>query len=339
MNLSLLDHLADPETGQPLTLTDARLDDKGRAISGTLLSGSGKRYPIVNGIPRFVEETAARASVDSFGDQWNHFNFDDFHEAWKGHTVKNTFGSTDAFRDRLVVDAGGGSGAQALWMLQSGARHVIMLELSHSVDDVVMRNLGPSGYTNWDVVQCSIDRPPLRPQSVDGIVICHNVIQHTPSVERTARALFATVAPGGEFVFNCYPKNDAGLIRWIRFHLVYSPLRAVLSRCPFWVILAYARCMAVLRLVPGLGTLLEKMAFCVRGDVQFVPGGRLRRAYRATVLNTFDCYGSHGYQHHKTDAEILALVGELQPDRSKVLNVEPYFQRPAPIGCALRVLR
>ena len=155
----------------------------------------------------------------------------------------------------MIVDAGAGSGAQALWMLEHGARHVILLELSHSVDGVIRRNLESSRFTNWDVVQCSIDAPPLKPRSVD-LVMCHNVIQHTPSVERTARALFELVAPGGEFVFNCYPRNDAGLLRWLRFHAVYRPVRAVLSRMPFPVILVYASAAAAVRQVPAFGTVV-----------------------------------------------------------------------------------
>jgi hypothetical protein len=178
-------------------------------------------------------------------------------------------------------------------------------------------------------------------QSVTGIVICHNVIQHTPSVERTASALYALVGEGGEFVFNCYPKNDQGLLRWVRFHLIYTPLRAVLRRLPFWAILAYARLMGALRLIPVLGTLLEKMNFAVQGDVPNTKGvlDRLRRRYRATVLNTFDGYGSHTYQHHKTDDEIRALLESLQPDSGKIANTDRYFLRPPAFGCALRVFR
>jgi ubiquinone/menaquinone biosynthesis C-methylase UbiE len=288
-----------------------------------------------------VTDDRVSRTVESFGRQWNHFNFTGFKENWLQHTVRNTFGTTDVFRDKIVVDAGGGSGAQTLWMLESGARHVFMLDLSDSVDDVVRRNLEPSGFTNYDVLQCSIDAPPLRPGSIDGIVICHNVIQHTPSVEKTAGALFATVAPGGEFVFNCYQSNDQGILRWIRFHAVYKPLRAGLSRLPFSGILGYARAMGAMRLVPLLGDLLEKAGFCVQGDV---PGTRgaidaLRQRYRATVLNTFDGFGSHAYQHHKTNQEILSLVKSLQPDGEKVLNMNQYFLRPPPIGCALRVFR
>jgi uncharacterized protein YbaR (Trm112 family) len=340
----LLPLLCEPETREPLRLVDAVYDARGHITGGALVTATGNRtYPIVRGIPRFLSEAPLRGSVQSFGDEWNHFNFSDFKAHWLQHTVQNTFGSVAAFRDKVIVDAGGGSGAQTLWMLQSGARHVIMLELSHSVDDVVSRNLAPSGFDNVDVVQCSIDAPPLLPRSIPGIVICHNVIQHTPSVEGTARALYDLVGDGGEFVFNCYGANDDTPLRWLRFHLIFMPIRASLRHAPFFVILSYARGMGVARLIPGLGTVLEKAGFVVQGDVPIVADdttmARLRRRFQATVLNTFDGFGSHEYQHYKRPAEIRALLSELQPDDSRILNLQAYFSRPPPIGCALRVQR
>jgi ubiquinone/menaquinone biosynthesis C-methylase UbiE/uncharacterized protein YbaR (Trm112 family) len=339
----LLNYLCDPLTGEALTLSSPVYDENGdRVIAGTLKGPNGTVYPIVNGIPRFVPMENQRFGVNSFGDQWNYFNFTDFKSHWLNHTVANTFGSPDVFKGKIIVDAGGGSGAQALWMLESGAKHVIVLELSHSVDDVMQQNLGTSGFKNYDIIQCTIDQPPIRDDAIDGMVICHNVIHHTPSVENTANALFKLVGPGGEFVFNCYPLNDEGLLRWVRFHVIYKPLRRLLSRMPFGVNLAYARAMGVLRMVPALGLLLEKAGLCMQGDVPRTDQGlaaRLRHRYRATVLNTFDWYGSHAYQHHKTNAEIQLLVAQLQPDPTKVLNYQKYFSRPTPIGCALRIFK
>lgn len=340
MTPKLIEYLCEPISKAPLQLRDVVTDVDGNIQSGVLLAPSGKRYPIINGIPRFVDYVPT-ATVESFGDEWNYFNFIDFKINWLKHMVTNTFGSTDAFKGRLIVDAGGGSGAQTKWFAEYGASHVIMMDLSHSVDDVVQRNL--AGLKNVDVIQCSIDAPPLRDQSIDGIVYCHNVIQHTPSVEKTAHALYSLTAPGGEFVFNCYPLNDQGVVRWVRFHLIYKPLRAMLSRMPFAIIMFYARLMALLRLVPGLGVFLEKAGFCVMGDVPKLPDesawGYMLRRFKNTSLNTFDGFGSHEFQHHKSDDEIRALVRAMQPDAAKVVNADKYFYRPVPIGCALRVFR
>jgi len=338
----LTGRLCDPKTKDSLTLFDAVYDEHGDVVSGHLAHPNGPTFPIVNGIPRFVDSNL-QATVKSFGDEWNYFNFVQFKVNWLKHTVASTLGSTEAFRDKVIVDCGGGSGAQTLWMLESGAKHVVMLELSHSVDDVVQRNLRPSGFRNFDVIQCSIDAPPLRARSIDGIVICHNVIQHTPSVENTARALYELVGDGGEFVFNCYGVNDITPLRWLRHHVVHRSIRELLRRMPFSVILSYARTMAAFRLVPGIGELLEKAAFCVQGDVPRIEGestrSRLVRRYNATTLNTFDAYGSHQYQHYKSESELRALVSSLQPDPGRVANVDRYFSRPPPIGCALRVRR
>lgn len=336
----LLSLICEPVSKAPLDLVNPRFDADGNIESGELVSPSGKSYPIVSGIPRF-DGFAPKETVQSFGDEWNFFDFADHKENWLAHTVANTFGSVDAFEAKLIVDAGGGSGAQSRWFLEHGAKHVVMLELSHSVDGVAQRNL--RGLKNVDVVQCSIDAPPLKDRCIDGIVYCHNVIQHTPSVERTARELFALTAPGGEFVFNCYQLNDRGVLRWMRWHLIYRPVRAILSRMPFMVILSYARVMAILRLIPGIGGILEKLLLVGQGDVPRIAGQssleHLRRRFRSAALNTFDAYGSHSYQHHKRDDEIQALINELQPDVSKVLNADKYFRRPPPIGCALRLFR
>lgn len=336
----LLSLLCEPITQAPLHLRDATFDSKGNIITGILETDAGKSYPIIKGIPRFIDYVPSK-SVESFGDEWNYFNFTDFKVNWLNHTVKNTFGNTNAFKNKIIVDAGGGSGAQSKWFSEYGAKHVIMLDLSHSVDDVVRRN--HAGLNNIDVIQCSIDAPPLRSQSIDGIVYCHNVIQHTPSVENTARALYGIVAPGGEFVFNCYAVNDQGLLRWLRFHVVYKSLRSILSRQSFRVIMGYSRIAAAIRLVPGLGVLLEKSGFVVQGDVPYIATesklARIKRRFKNTCLNTFDCFGSHQYQHHKSDDEIRKLVASLQPNSDKILNADKYFLRPQPIGCALRIYR
>ena len=335
MKQKLLDYICDPVDKSTLRLINPIYATKGDIIEGVLISESGREYPIRAGIPRFVVNEELGKTVDSFGDEWNFFNFDQFKLNWLNHTVKNTFGSPDVFRGKVVVDAGAGSGMQSLWMSKAGADYIISLELSHSVDGIMKKNL--QQVDNIDVVQCSIDQPPIKDSVIGGIVVCHNVIQHTRSVEDTARALWCIVSRGGEFVFNCYPKNDLGLIRKLRLKL-YSILRNYFSRRSFRFLLNYSRLMSTLRFIPILGLFLEKSSVMVRGDVPKGPH-YIKRCYIAGVLNTFDCYGSHSYQHLKSDDEMKRLITELQPDSSKVLNAKQYFSRPQPIGCALRLFK
>ena len=336
MRSDLVDFLCDPIDHSNLTLSLATTGDDGDIQSGVLSSESGRQYPIVDGIPRFVRCIETARGVASFGNEWNYFNYDLFKINWLTHVVAHTFGTTDVFRDKVIVDCGAGSGMQSKWMAELGAERVIALELSHSVDGVMRRNL--AGMMNVDIVQCSIDQPPLKSGCIHGIVICHNVIQHTPSVEDTARALWRCVGTGGEFAFNCYMKYPDDWVWSLRWRLVYRPMRAFLSRRSFQTALAYAKTMACLRFVPLLGTILERAQFVVCGDVPQGPD-QVRRQYKSAVLNTFDWYGSHQFQHQKSKEEIRALVSELQPDETLRRNVEAYLTRQIPPGLAMRLAK
>ena len=225
---------------------------------------------------------------------------------------------------------------QSKWIYEAGAKHVISLELSHSVDQVMINNL-KGLFKCIDIIQCSIDAPPIKFNSIDGIVYCHNVIQHTESVSKTANALWGIVSEKGELVFNCYPKNDEGVLRKIRLN-INNKIRKFMSNKSFRFIKNYARVMSILRFVPVLGKGLEKSTIMFRGDV---PKGSnyIKRAYMSGVLNTFDWFGTHAYQHYTSNEELLDLVKSLQPNNEKVLNLEEYFTRPPPIGIALRLIK
>jgi 2-polyprenyl-3-methyl-5-hydroxy-6-metoxy-1,4-benzoquinol methylase len=334
MNKGLLNYLCDPTDHSPLKLVKPVYDKAGRIQSGTL-KGKKHSYPIVDGVPRFVPQQT-RKSVDGFGDQWNYFNYDDFRWQWLNHTVKHTFGKPDYFKGKVIVDAGAGHGMQSLWMAEAGAKHVIALELSHTVDDIMKQNL-KGLESKVDIIQCSIDHLPLRKNSIPDIVMCHNVIQHTPSVEKTARALWDITKPGAEFVWNCYTRTDDSLIQRLRMRN-HLGVRWVLQRSPFWVRLGYAHTMSALRFVPGLGYVLEKALLMGRGEI--TPGPHyFRRAYRAGLVITFDGFGSHGYQHYVSFNEQRAIAKALQPNEKKWRNAEVYFTRPMPIGAALRLTK
>ena len=335
MQKRLTAYLCDPVDGSELRLSDETEIKDDRVETGELISASGRRYPITHGVPRFLLDPNLKTTVDSFGEEWNHFNYDGFKANWLAHIAQGAFGSTDYFRNKVVVDCAAGSGMHARWMSESGARYVIALELSHSVDGIMPENL--RGLDNVDVIQCSIDAHPIRPNTIQGLVICNAAIQHTPSVERTARALWRMVGPEGELSFSCYARFPHDPVWMARYWLVYRPLRAVLSRCSFKTILNYARLMARLRMVPVVGNLLEKANFLVRGEVP--PGDRYaERLHETTVLNTLDWYGSHQYQHHLSGEELAAICHGLSPSPKTILNLELYRKRPVPPGAQIRLL-
>ncbi|MGJ4932308.1 class I SAM-dependent methyltransferase [Bradyrhizobium sp. HKCCYLS2038] len=334
MRTRLLNYLCDPIDGSALRLDDGA-ERVGDVVSnGILVSETGHRYEITNGVPRFVLDPALKQTVASFGEEWNHFNYDRFKANWLAHIANGAFGSPDYFRGKVIVDCAAGSCMHARWMSEYGADYVIALELSDSVDGVVQQNL--RDIHNVDVVQCSIDAHPIRPLSIHGLVICNAAIQHTPNVERTAKALWRMVGSEGELAFSCYARFPSDPLWMARYLLIYRPLRAILSRCSFRTILAYAKLMARLRFVPLLGPLLEKANFMIRGDVPL--GDRYyERLYESAVLNTFDWYGSHKYQHQLSADELAAICSGLEPKPRRVLNIDAYRRRPVPPGLPIRL--
>jgi ubiquinone/menaquinone biosynthesis C-methylase UbiE len=324
-----------------LILENAETNAQGHVVAGMLVAKGypSHRYPIIKGIPRFVpyEGPASQRSVDHFGDQWNHFNFDKYRFNWENHVVKRSFGSTDFYKGKVVVDAGAGSGMMSRWISESGARQVIALELSHSVDDVMQRNLG--NLPNVDIVQCTIDNLPFCDGAVVGLVGCTNVIQHTPSVEGTARELWRITGQGGEMAFTCYGRDDSTLARRVR-HNMYTAVRGVVSKLPFWGIMGYAWLMSALRLIPVVGGVVEKADFMRRGELEQVSTkwwNQIQHNFQAGVINTFDYFGSHAYQHHRSLNELQALADELQPERAKQVNHKIFFVTPQPAGIMLRL--
>lgn len=344
MTRFLLGLLMDPFTKEKLILTNEVLDKNGNILSGILCSESGNEYPIINGIPRFEGYEKLDESVESFGNQWNRFNFDKFKMHWLEHTMKNSFDNgVDDIKDKVIVDAGGGAGMQSYWLLENGAKHVIMMDLSNTVDNVVQDNFKDKNFNNFDVIQCSIDNPPLAQNSINGIVLCHNVIQHTPSIKKTAKALFDITSPGSEFVFNTYGDNKEGLLRKIRWG-AYLKLRQYLIGKSDSYRLAYSHIMGVLWFVPPIGWLCRKSMMLIKGntpkDEKESLTEKLKREYYSVVTNTYDWYGSHSYQHHITKDALTDILQELQPDERKILNTRKYFSRtPVYDGASLRIVK
>jgi hypothetical protein len=144
------------------------------------------------------------------------------------------------------------------------------------------------------------------------------------------------VGPAGELSFSCYLKYPHDVIWMARWLLIATPLRAILSRCSFETILGYAKIMAGMRMIPVIGPLLEKAQFVVRGDVP--PGENYNeRLLTQSILNTFDWYGSHRYQHHLSAARLAKICHELDPKPSQIINLDAYYKRPLPPGLPLRL--
>jgi SAM-dependent methyltransferase len=216
----LLDVLADPATGEPLTLAD----DPGTDLiqEGVLLSSSGARFPIVRGVPRFVSE----GYTESFGLQWNRFAKVQL-DSQNGASYSRArfdeelgWDETD-LGGKWVVDAGCGSGRFAEIAASYGAE-VIAVDLSSAVD-ACAENLGH--LPNVHVIQADITKLPLQADAVT-FLYSIGVLQHTPDALASARSLVEFLPPKARFGFTIYGRRP-----WTKLYGKYL-LRPITRRMP-----------------------------------------------------------------------------------------------------------
>jgi SAM-dependent methyltransferase len=216
MKRSLLARLRCPRTSQALVVApdDANADE---IESGFLVSMDRQhRYPIRDGIPRFVPESNY---ADNFGVQWNHFSKTQL-DSHSGRSI-----STDRFwtatgwhpsdlEGQWVLDAGCGAGRFAEVALKAGAQ-VIALDYSNAVD-ACNRNL--RHFRNLHVVQGDIYALPFVPESF-AFVYSLGVLQHTPDVAKAFAALPPMLAGGGRLCVDYYEKSFWSALQpkyWLR---------------------------------------------------------------------------------------------------------------------------
>jgi SAM-dependent methyltransferase len=219
--------LACPETGEALEWTE-----------GALAAPSGKRYPILRGIPRFVPSDDY---VGSFSFEWNTHNrtqLDSFTGSGTSEamlTAKTGLGPGDV-RGRIVLDAGIGAGRFTDVLSRWGAL-VVGIDLSYAVEAA---EANFRDRPNVLVAQADIGRLPVRDESVD-VIISIGVLHHTPSTERYFKALVPKLKRGGRIAIWVYPDSGEYAVRrhWIPWTSKLPP-RAFYEWCRWIVPRIYA---------------------------------------------------------------------------------------------------
>lgn len=285
MRIELLERLRCPKTGQRLNLNVA--ESIGDAIeSGWLISMDGQhRYPIRNGIPRFVPETNY---ADNFGMQWNHFRQTQL-DSHSGHPISaNRFWNATGWHSqdmqgKWVLDAGCGAGRFAEVALSTGA-NVVALDYSTAVD-ACYANL--KHHLNLHVVQGDIYALPFERKSFPYIYSL-GVLQHTPDVARAFAALPPMLETGGMLCVDYYEKSWKSFLHskyWLRpiTKRIPKPILFSILQGAVPILLPISR---LLGRVPAVGVMLKR-AIPVVNYYGILPlSDRQQREW--SLLDTFD---------------------------------------------------
>ncbi len=224
MRVELLSFLGCAECGGDLIAEPADLGDE---IDDGMLSCQecGASIRVMSGVPRAVRATPDQAQVArSFSFLWEEYERGSFErgtvygrneeDLWQ--MILDATGFEESALARLaVLDAGCGPASVARQLALHGARAVVALDASSSIDAVKSQM---STLCNLHPIQADLFAAPLR--SAFDLVWSMGVIHHTNDAASAFHALTRYVRPGGTLFVWVYSRNWrpfhwANLIQWL----------------------------------------------------------------------------------------------------------------------------
>ena len=163
---------------------------------GFLCAECGRRFPLVNGLARFVD---AQHYAHSFGYQWHRYAKARWGQESELTFQQKTGFSLDSLAGKTVLDVGCGTGRFMDVCLRDGAR-VVGFDLS-SAAEVAAENLRDRKEAT--VFQADVFHLPFAPESFD-FIYSIGVLHHTPDCEAAFKVLPRLLKPGGEIAIWLY---------------------------------------------------------------------------------------------------------------------------------------
>lgn len=293
MKAAWIDLLCDPVDGTKLKLVNPIIK-KGDIISGELTGRLGNIYSIKDGIPILLPPgTQSLESVKSFAYEWDRWGYFFAKKNWLKNNIRPLLGTQSAFKHKVIVDAGAGSGAQSRWMAESGAKLVISLELSNTIFNRHKKTI--KGYEDIIFpIQCDIACLPITIKP--DILYCVNVLQHTKNPKNTFRKLTTLMTKKNIFIFNVY--NQEGFLGSKTVQI----LRQIIKWLPFrvWRLLSFPIALGIFA-VDKIAPWIIKSNF---GNIHYADN------FRELWQQIYDAFGAHHYQFPLTQKEQLELFKE-----------------------------
>jgi len=211
MKLKLLKFLVCFSCGRPFKLEVYFKDNE---IKEGLLACTkcGKSYPIKNYIPRILPpqlNKQTKKTAESFTYEWK--NFSNLYNQYKRQFLDWVFPiKPQFFKNKIILDAGCGVGRHVFHSARFGAKEVIGVDLSNSVD-VAYQHV--KRLPNVHIIQADIYNLPFK-RDFD-FIYSIGVLHHLPYPERGFRQLLKYLKANGK-VFACvYGREGNKLLRGV----------------------------------------------------------------------------------------------------------------------------
>ncbi len=288
MHSWLPDLLVCPECGGALSLDGANWKGD-EIVAGTLSCGASHRYPIVGGVPRFVQhelDADQARSRDSFGYEWTRLYPEHGHQTAERQAERDIFLEytrtvPSDYRNKLVLDAGCGNGRYAKLANDWGAR-VVAVDISSAVE-IAQRNVGIRA--DVAVVQADLFKLPFRPGTFE-VVYSVGVLHHTPDAKGAFERIQPLVKSGGIFSLFIHGQGNRVLYatnRWLRAWTAKASYKTTWRFC---------------LVLTAFGKLLEKIPFV--GPVVYLVGRQIL-FFSPDQHNNFDHFSAGFTSFHRKE--------------------------------------
>ena len=274
---------------------------------GELRCQNGHEFPVVGGIPRFVD---SELYVENFGFEWN-IHAQTQLDAGSGDESERTFRAKTGFtpedlRGRLILDVGCGMGRFSDVASRWGAR-VVGIDLSRAVD-AAQRNIGRR--ENVNIIQADIFELPFRDETFD-LIFSIGVLHHTPSTKAAFDRLPRLLRKDGKIAIWVYTSYSGTQWRFSDLYRRFTP------RLPKRIL--HALCYAAVPLYFVYKIPIAGLFFRWILPVSNHPRSEWR------VLDTFDWY-SPKYQWKHSYEEVFPWFEENGLTSIRVLKVPVALQ-------------
>jgi 2-polyprenyl-3-methyl-5-hydroxy-6-metoxy-1,4-benzoquinol methylase len=201
MKQSTLEKLRSPGQGEKLELVSGDFNNGE-------LKANGRKFPIIDGIPRLLHENFDRYTSQSFSTEWKELKTDD--DVW-GRPIDERMGELELLeipleqlRGKEFLDVGCGNGLFARAVATRYGAYVTAVDISRGLE-TAKRISAPQ--ETIDFIQADVQYPPFAPESFD-IIWGAGSIHHTPNPRQTFKALIPLLKKGGRiFVWLYAPRT------------------------------------------------------------------------------------------------------------------------------------
>jgi SAM-dependent methyltransferase len=282
-----VDILSCPKCGSPIALADG--DQKDEIESGTLRCQGGHTFPIVGGVPRFVE---SELYVQNFGFEWNvhagtQLDSASSDESEQAFRAKTGF-TPEMLMGKLVLDVGCGMGRYTDVASRWGAT-VVGVDLSRAVD-AAERNVGRRPHVH--IAQANVFELPFRDGTFD-FIFSLGVLHHTPDTKAAFDRLPSLLRTNGRIAIWLYSNYGGWRPSELYRHVTPKLPKRLLHGLTYVAVPLY-----YVHKIPVVGPLLSFLT-----PISHHPKARWR------VLDTFDWY-SPKYQWKHSYEEVFPWFEE-----------------------------